>query len=208
MPEIIRLAGLSVLLSLLAVSGVAGDAAGGGPCGIGADLVLTKEDAVRLQELEATRSMGLAQALRLENGEERGVIAGLFENGFVPIPAPDAVIGRYQCRTIKLGGNLPGTVYGWFACDIVPEDGALVIRKATGSQKFAGILVSAGQGLTYRGALTYGYEDTYVLYGEDRERDQVGCLSALGADMNHFVLEMPRPVFESVHDVIELRRLD
>lgn len=30
--------------------------------------------------------------------------------------------------------------------------------------------------------------------------------SAIGPDMNHFVLELPEPIFESAHDVIELKR--
>ncbi len=82
----------------------------------------------------------------------------------------------------------------------------MVIRKTSGSQRFLGFLSEAGDSLAYRGALSYGYEEQMKLYGQDNERNQVGCLSAVDPDMNHFVLELPEPVFESFHDVIELKR--
>ncbi|HHB82273.1 MAG TPA: DUF4893 domain-containing protein, partial [Devosia sp.] len=167
---------------------------------------LQASDVLRLSRLEISRSMGLAAALEMEDAGERKTISDLFDSEFTAIEQSRGLIGNYQCRTIKLGGVLPGVVYGWVDCEIFPEDAALVIRKTSGSQRFLGVLKQGGNGVVYRGALSYGYEDVMGFYGENRERDQVGCISALGSEMDHFVLELPQPKFESVHDVIELRR--
>ena len=80
----------------------------------------------------------------------------------------------------------------------------MILRKTSGSQRFFGLLSQAGNGLTYRGALSYGYETELMSYGDDEERNQVGCLSQIADEAGHLVLELPEPIFESAHDVIEL----
>lgn len=177
-----------------------------GACGVPSNYGLEAEDITRMARLQTTRFMGLAAALKLDNSAERQTISALFSGGFSPITSAERVIGKYQCRTIKLGGNLPAIVYGWFDCDVFPEEAALVIRKTSGSQRFFGLLAPAANGLAYKGALHYGYEDISKFYGQDSERNQVGCFSAIDESMNHFVLELPAPKFESVHDVIEFKR--
>ncbi len=193
---------LSVVLSLSSFGVQASDQT----CEVLKRYSLTDEDVLRMSWLEVTRSMGLAAALNIESAQDRQTISGLFSSGFTKIENPEALIGDYQCRTIKLGGNLAGIVYGWFGCEIFPEEAALVIRKISGSQRFFGLLSPAGNGLAYRGALHYGYEDQVMPYNRDATRNQVGCFSAVDASMEHFVLELPAPQFESVHDVIEFKR--
>ena len=167
---------------------------------------LSPTDVARFEQLQVFRSMGLASALIGEKPGERQIVSDLFSNGFAKISNPNDVAGKFQCRTIKLGGTLPLTVYGWFDCEIFPEEAALVIRKSSGSQRFLGFLRPGGDGLAYKGALSYGYEDVMTLYGQNPERNQVGCLSAIDTRMDHFVLELPNPAFESIHNVIELKR--
>ena len=109
--------------------------------------------------------------------------------------------GDYRCRTIKMGGGVPLTVYGFFACEVdEAADGYQAILKTSGSQRFSGTLTPSAGGLFYLGALNYADEDP-IAYGVNAERDQVGCLYRSG---DSYVLELPSPQFESVHDVIEL----
>jgi len=194
-------------VGFFALGANAGEAASETACTISKKIDLSTRDNIRLARLEISRSIGLAAALGSQNAGERAVLSELFTNDFIPIKDRAALIGTYQCRTIKMGGLLPLTVYGWFACEINVEEGALTISKTSGSQRFFGLLFAAGNGLAYRGALHYGYETEFKYYGDDEKRDQVGCLSALDARGQHLVLELPMPYYESEHDVIEMVRV-
>ena len=194
------------LASILVPQGAQGAQGGEATCDIVKNFNVSAADAGRMARLEVSRAKGLAGALETENSSERALIASLFKNDFEEISNPDQLIGDYKCRTIKMGGGLPSITYGWFACEVFPEEAALIIRKNSGSQRFFGLLFPAGNGMAYRGALGYGYETELKYYGGDEKRNQVGCLSAVGPDMDHFILEMPEPVFESEHNVIELVR--
>lgn len=174
----------------------------------GADgLELSESDASRLDNLFISRTRGLAAALESDSAADRSVVSGLFESGLAQAEE-DLLAGTYQCRTIKMGGITPLIVYDWFQCEIVPEEAVYTIRKVTGSQNFFGILQPYGAVYTYKGAATYGYEDELRFYGDDEERNQVGCLSAVTKGNQHFILELPFPQFESFHDVIELRPIN
>lgn len=199
-----HLTALVVLLALpsAAEAGVAQIA--GSACSPIAEMQLTDRDTYRIEHLTSSRTAGLAEALRAESAEDRASVSELFSNGLYPIS--DMPEGDYQCRTIKLGGLSEVVVYQWFTCEISRADGVLHIAKTSGSQNFSGTLTPAGSGLLYRGALTYGYETEATGYGENAERDQVGCVTKDAEDGMHFVLELPYPVFESRHDVIELVR--
>lgn len=166
-------------------------------------------DSERIVNFAETRTIALGEALNSDNAEDRAIVSAIFANGFQPL-SPDKVIdGTYQCRTIKLGGLAPITSYQWFSCEINHEEAVLTVRKVTGSQNFFGVMypVSDTDGvLFYKGASHYGYEDQIRMYGDDEERNQVGCMSAINTKAGHFVLELPRPQFESTHDLIEFKR--
>lgn len=171
----------------------------------GADkLEVTAGDASRLDNLFVSRTRGLAAAMQSDSAADRAVVSGLFESGLAQAEE-ELLAGTYECRTIKMGGISPLVVYGWFQCEIQPEEAVYTIRKVTGSQNFFGILKPYGAVYTYQGAANYGYEEQVRLYGDDEERNQIGCLSAVTKGNQHFILELPFPVFESFHDVIELR---
>lgn len=168
---------------------------------------LSAADQKRMAGLEQARLQGLGQAMTGENANERSVVADLFGAGITPVD--ELPLGAYQCRTIKLGGNLPLVVYGWFKCEIKLEADGVHVRKLTGSQNFSGMLLASGDesgSLIYRGASYYGYEGPGRAYGDDPERDQVGCFNAVAGNDARFVLELPLPVVESLHDVIEFVR--
>lgn len=161
---------------------------------------VTPFDGDRMTGFETARSRGLAEALVAENADDRELVSALFAPGETSISQiPD---GDYRCRTIKLGGLLPLTAYGYFACAI-SDDGSR-IDKLTGSQRFSGdLLPSDGGGLFYWGALHYG-DEAPMDYDAEAERSQVGCLYKVSGKPVRYRLELPFPRFESTHDVIEL----
>ena len=195
---------VTAISALLSASVFAGQSA----CDVTDWPQLQPRDEARMSRLELSRTKGLAAALGSSNNADRELVSDLFDEDFVPIKDMYEIGKKYRCRTIKLGGITDITIYQWFNCEFNPEGKVLTIRKTTGSQNFFGVLVPAGNGLSYSGALNYGYESVHKLYGEDEERNQVGCLSAKDKNMNRLVLELPEPKFESVHDVILFERVN
>jgi hypothetical protein len=167
-------------------------------CSPPASLAITEEDRERLTQLLSSRSRGLGEALAAEDAADRAAVGAVFREGFTPVQTvPD---GQYRCRTMKLGGISPLVVYSYFDCTI--RDEGTVVEKTSGSQRFTGSLTPAGGGLIYVGALHYGDEEP-IRYDQDAERNQIGCLQQVAGEAKRFVLELPSPKFESVHDVIE-----
>lgn len=197
------LSALAVIFTLFSPSSFANQ----GACGIiPVWPELETSDLERLIGLNQSRTKGLSAALKSTNNQDQEYVASLYENDFSQIDNPNELIGKYRCRTIKLGGLSEITIYKWFKCEIWSKEQTLLIKKTTGSQNFMGVLVPAGEGLSYSGALNYGYEKIYKLYSQDKQRNQVGCLSAIDKDMISLILEMPAPKFESFHDIILLEK--
>lgn len=188
------------LLAVLCASLVAGPILAPLACDAPAQADLSDFDIKRMAKFDISRDRGLAEAGQGENAEERAIVATLFATEERIETLPD---GRYRCRTIKLGGLLPLVIYGYFDCAV--KDGGTRIEKLTGSQRFTGSLTPSDGSLFYAGALHYGDEQP-INYGADPDRDQVGCLVRLAGEDEHYRLEMPAPLRESTHDVIELVR--
>lgn len=169
-------------------------------CAIPEGVEVSQTDAARMDDFLGSRSQGLGEALMSTSATDRALVSSLFDRRDGTIDAmPD---GDYRCRTIKLGGLLPLTAYGYFHCAI-SENGTR-IEKTTGSQRFSGSLDTTSGAVFYRGALHYGDEQP-IAYGADAERDQVGCIYRVGDETSgRYRLELPAPQFESTHDVIEL----
>lgn len=173
------------------------------PCTISPDLHLSVRDAQRLDGLEDSRARGLAAVEKEADPEVGKAVAGMFDRGVVALATMTA--GTYRCRTIKLGGKdeaLTSVVYGYFTCKIAKADGGWSLAKVTGSQNFSGMLTPAGDGLIYKGASNYGYESPHR-YGDDSDDDQVGCMYGVADNPRHYMLELPSPLLESLHDIIE-----
>ena len=194
---------ISLLLSTALTAPVLADVPtlSGLPCAPAPELGLSERDTFRLEHLMTSRSRGLAAALLSDSAADRAAVEAFYAAGLSPIATiPE---GKYRCRTLKLGGILPLTIYGWFDCDVRTISGELRIEKLTGSQRFSGTLTPSTEGLTYVGALHYG-DETPRPYDGASDRDQVGCLLKAFEDGTPFVLEMPFPTLESFHDVILL----
>lgn len=167
-------------------------------CAVPETAELSKPDSTRMSQFEQSRVRALGEALLSTEGGDRTILSALFAPGTEPIDSvPD---GNYRCRTIKLGGLLPLTPYGYFACRI--SEGGTTIEKTSGSQRFTGSVTPSGDALFYQGALHYN-DDPAGSYGADPDMDQVGCLYKV-KDQAVYRLEKPYPLYESTHDVIEL----
>ncbi len=159
---------------------------------------ITQPDRERMSQFDASRVRALGEALLSTDSGDRAILSALFTPAVEPIDTmPD---GAYRCRTIKLGGLLPLTPYGYFACAV--SEGGTRIEKTSGSQRFTGTLTPTPGALFYQGALHYN-DDPPLAYGDDAEMNQVGCVYKI-EHLGIYRLELPFPLYESSHDVIEL----
>jgi hypothetical protein len=168
------------------------------------DKIMTAADKTRLASFDAIRAEAIAEAKKGGAAEDLAtldaVLAGkdfAFSEGF-------DLTGDWQCRTVKLGGTLPLTVYGWFKCRVSDDGSGWKLEKLTGSQRTAGAFYTdSDTRLTYLGTLYYGHEKPKK-YGSDADRDQVAY--AVRPDEKRVRLEFPSPKYESKLDIIELKR--
>lgn len=164
---------------------------------------VSAHDIERLERLAEARLSGLAAALTEPDAAARALLSALYSEGLEPVEV--LAEGAYDCRIVKLGGTPALVPYGTFSCAIAMGAEGATIVKATGSQRFSGALDRAGAGYLYAGALHYADEGP-IPYGADGDRDQVGCLVRLGAEEGRYLLELPFPRYESVHDLVVLTR--
>ena len=80
-----------------------------------------------------------------------------------------------------------------------PPEGLLPADAA----RFSRRLTPSGDGFAYVGAGHVADEPPRA-YGASADQDEVGCLTALGAD--RLLLELPRPRLESYHNLLEMVR--
>ncbi len=165
---------------------------------------MTAADKARLAAYSTTRAGAIAEA---RTGGSPADLAALdkvlekqplsFRDGFDPT-------GKWKCRTIKLGGMLPLTIYDWFDCRISDDGSGWYLVKTSGSQRTSGRFYDDGETrLVYLGALHYG-SDKPIDYGKDAERDQVAYVFRTGPQ--ELRMEFPAPKFESKLDILELKR--
>ena len=166
-------------------------------------------DVNRLARIDEARAKALDEAQRASPSDLAAIDSVL--HAPVTAASPNALLGAWRCRTIKLGGITPDVIYSWFRCRISERGGTLFFEKLSGSQRTSGFLYGEGGGYVYLGA-------SYVT-GEKPPRysgngaavgapatpdDQIGLLSLLADGRAR--LELPYPVQESTFDVIELKR--
>lgn len=169
-------------------------------------------DVERIDTVAAAIALGNAEAKGNGSGYEQAVAKLL-----MAAPAGDidtrAMVGQWQCRTIKVGGPFVGLViYDWFKCRIDERTGTLTVTKVTGSQNFAGNLYADGaRRMVLLGGGYYGYEAQRAYQADDSadgkspdNRDKVATAEMLGPNWLRFVF--PYPARESTYDIIEFRR--
>jgi Domain of unknown function (DUF4893) len=165
-------------------------------------------DIQRLSELQQSKAQGLSEAAA---GPNMAAIREALGPRSYPISEREA-LGRWRCRTMKLGGMTPSVVYGWFTCRVSYRGGGLYFQKLSGSDRVNGYLYpDSSGGLVLLGANTVIGEPTRHYSGNGASLgapatpdDAVGVMTAIGP--GHARIEFPYPVQESTFDVLELKR--
>ena len=169
-------------------------------------------DRERLENFDALFGRALRDAL--EGGDNMADREVLIEALASP-PVPLDPAGDWQCRTVKMGGILPLTVYGFFRCRITAEGpGVWRLEKLTGSQFTAGLIYDLGDEALYLGTgyVSGGPAMAYAdLPPDDQTPVEPGQTTA---DVGFFEqtgpwtarLLLPDPVLESDFDLLILER--
>ncbi len=130
----------------------------------------------------------------------------------------EALQGDWKCRTLKMGGLVPLTVYSWFKCRISVNEQGLYFEKLSGSQRTSGRLwpiyledSDFPVRYIYLGAGHYSRESPRPYGGPENalgrssdNRDEPAILVAIAPD--HLRMGFPAPIFESKYDFLELKR--
>jgi hypothetical protein len=165
---------------------------------------LTPKDLGRLASFAKARSDAIAEAESGGEAADIAVLHGVLAGEEQPIRGVD-IRGEYRCRTVKLGGLLPLTIYSWFSCVIGEDDLGYFLEKTSGSQQLTGHFIDDTEtSLIFYGAGHYSDEAPRE-YGDDPEENIVGRMVKVGS--NRYRLEMPLPHFESNFDILELEGL-
>ncbi len=173
--------------------------------------VASRFDVQRLSRLDEAKAKALEEAGRGASASDLSIIHAVVD------PAPqsasvDALLGQWQCRTIKLGGITPAVIYSWFRCRISMKGGGPYLEKLSGSQVTNGYLYPDGNGsFVYLGASSVAGEPRHAYSGNGATAgapvtpdDQIGLLSMIGP--GHARVEFPYPLQESTMDVLEMKR--
>jgi hypothetical protein len=163
---------------------------------------LSPEDLSRLASFAKARSDAIAEAEAGGEPSELAVLHEILAGEEQPIRGVD-IRGDYRCRTVKLGGILPLTIYDWFDCEIGEDDLGYVLEKTSGSQRLTGHFVDDSEtSLIFYGAGHYDYEQPRE-YGAEPQENIVARMVRAGDE--RYRLEMPLPHFESNFDILELQ---
>lgn len=141
MPPMRRTELLAAALCLLPLAGLAQQ--------LGDGTAIHPDDDRRLGAFHAAAGDALLQAFAGGDPAEVAMLADILQGA--PLPPDQALpllAGEWACRTIKIGGLLPLTVYPPFRCRI-GSDGSL--EKLTGSQRTRGRIHRDGDRLVYLG---------------------------------------------------------
>ena len=168
------------------------------------------QETQRLAAYHATAGQALLDAL---SGGSRGDVDQLQEvlSG-APIPPLETTLaGDWSCRTLKLGGLRPLTVYAPFQCRITPDGTAFQFEKLTGSQRTIGTIALRDGQMIYLGtgfvadATPIPYADLPADFaGDGTIKPQVGVVEQTGPDTARILF--PAPVNESLLDILYLTR--
>lgn len=166
--------------------------------------IMTAADKARLASFDKIRAAAIADARKGGSKSDVATLDAVLSGKNLSFSQGFDMTGAWQCRTLKLGGSLPLTVYGWFKCRVSDDGSGWRLEKTTGSQRTAGTFYTdSDTRLTYLGTLYYSTEKPKK-YGSDPDRDQVAY--ALRPGKNRVRLEFPSPKYESKLDIIELKR--
>ena len=169
-------------------------------------------DIPRFQAFDATTGTALRAAFAGASPADASLLARALSGQATGAIAAE---GDWSCRTLKLGGLLPLTVYPPFKCRITQTaPGVWAIEKLTGSQRLSGTIRERNDGAFYAGvgfveggpAATYDQlpPDDQTAVEPGQTHAQVGIFEQAGP--NHARLLLPAPLFESELDILWLTR--
>lgn len=99
---------------------------------------LSEANAGLLTDLEATRKAAVDAALTGAEAKDRLDLEQVIAGEPQPVSEQE-LLGKWRCRSLQFGG-LGLYIYDYFGCQITKEQGALVLEKTTGSQRYRGTL--------------------------------------------------------------------
>jgi len=168
------------------------------------DKRLTTFDKDRLTRLDAIMAEALAEARAGGSREDVQTLEAALSGSALPLAEGFDPTGDWRCRTIKAGGGLPLTVYGWFKCRISDDGAGWMLEKLTGSQRTKGMFYTlSANRLAYAGA-GYVADEEPRSYGQDATSNQVAVAERRAK--NRIILMFPAPQYESKLDILVLER--
>ncbi len=168
------------------------------------DKILTAADKARLAAFGQVKAKALKAAKAGGAGADVNALDGVLAGMPLSMSGTFDPTGPWRCRTIKLGGDPPLAVYGWFKCRISDDGAGWVLEKLTGSQKTKGSFYAMGDTrLAYLGA-GYVNDEPPRQYGDVEKENQVAIAERLGS--KRIVLQFPSPMYESDFDLLVLER--
>lgn len=165
--------------------------------------LLTAADKARLEAFDKTVEAAMDEAAT-GNPNDLAVLQSVLDGNPLPLASGYDPTGKWSCRTLKLGGNLPLVAYPHFKCTITDDGAGWTLKKLTGSQRTEGrFFTESDTRLTYVGAGHVAGEAPRS-YGDDPLHNQVAVVERLGE--NRILLFFPAPQFESKLDILVLER--
>ena len=167
---------------------------------------INQVDNVRLRKWRDSWMKALSDARAAGFGAKIDAEGSLLDpDAALPLQEPSP--GTYNCRTIKLGAQSPGSLayvsYPWSDCRIGRENGLLRFTKISGSQRPIGVIYpQTDKRMVLLGTLQVGDERNTLSYSRDEERNVAALLERIGEQ--RWRLVFPSPHFESLTDVMEL----
>ncbi|MEM6306074.1 MAG: DUF4893 domain-containing protein [Pseudomonadota bacterium] len=171
---------------------------------------LRAADAARLQGFDTVAGEALLQAL---SAGAPGDVAALSKalSGRPQIAFDPGLTGDWRCRTMKLGGIAPLTVYTNFQCRFTPGATGFDFEKLTGSQRTRGTITLRDGRAVYIGVgFVAGenppdYADLPTDFRSDgRIQTDVAIFERVSPTRAR--LMFPSPAVESDFDILELTR--
>ena len=168
------------------------------------DKRLTAFDKDRLARFDAITAEALTEARAGGSREDLQVLEAALSGSALPLAEGFDPTGDWKCRTIKVGGGLPLTVYGWFKCRISDDGAGWMLEKLSGSQRTRGMFYTlSANRLAYVGA-GYVADEKPRNYGADAQSNQVAIAERRAE--NRIILMFPAPQYESKLDILVLER--
>lgn len=181
-------------------------------------VLASAEDRERIRSWRDIWTAAIRQARASGNGARIDAAGVLLQPDAAlgpPIPTP----GDYVCRVFKIGRVAPqstGQAAPDFiaeppvACRIEPRGVLLGIAKLEGAQRPSGWLYPDAQDgagrMIFLGSMRMADEPRPLAYGGDPVRNMAGILERIGP--NRWRLALPRPRWEAMLTVVEIRPVD